>query len=366
MRNSAMLTQERRQASRRTGRRHLRALAVLAALTVFFAVPVSAWAGAMLEDPFAPQPQVRRPAQTNRPSGQEQKKKPRQDNKAGQSGRKQPAGAQRGGTSGGGKSSGQATRGTSGGRKSSGQAVRTPPPVDLSKTHTNSIGMEFVLIPAGSFEMGCGSSESESNCDADEQPRHSVRISRPFYLGKYEVTQRQWEAVMGSNPSEFRDSNRPVEMVSWEDVQEFIKKLNAKEGHTRYRLPTEAEWEYAARAGSTAAYAFGNDKDLLGNYAWYNGNSGGETHAVGQNQSNARGLYDMHGNVWEWVQDWSGDYSGGTVVDPGGPEEGEDRMLRGGSWDGDAKLCRSAGRVWARPKARFNNLGFRLALSPGR
>ena len=168
--------------------------------------------------------------------------------------------------------------------------------------YTNSIGMEFMLIPAGTFMMG-----SEKGY-ADEKPQHRVTISRPFYLGKYEVTQAQWEAVMGNNPSRFDGRNNPVEQVSWEDVRVFIARLNAHEGHTRYRLPTEAEWEYAARAGSTSAYSFGDDAARLGQYAWYGDNSGKTTHPVGQKLPNAWGLHDMHGNVWEWVQGWYGDY----------------------------------------------------------
>ena len=151
-------------------------------------------------------------------------------------------------------------------------ASQAPP----DKTWVNSIGMEFVLIPAGSFMMG--SEEGES----DERPVHQVTISRPFYLGKYEVIQAQWQAIMGNNPSLFQgDPKLPVEQVWWTDVQEFIRKLNAKEGGNQYRLPTEAEWEYAARAGSTTTYSFGGDASRLGEYAWYKDNSGGKTHPVG-------------------------------------------------------------------------------------
>ncbi len=181
----------------------------------------------------------------------------------------------------------------------------------------NSIGMEFVLIPPGSFQMGC-SSESE-DCASDEKPRHEVEISQAFLLGKYEVTQAQWEAVMGNNPSWFEGAKYPVENVSWNDVQEFIAKLLEKEG-VQYRLPTEAEWEYAARAGSRTAYCFGDDKNQLRNYAWYDREDG--MHPVGKKMPNAWGLYDMHGNVWEWVQDWYGGYSDGFERDPEGPRAG--------------------------------------------
>jgi len=220
---------------------------------------------------------------------------------------------------------------------------------------TNSIGMEFELIQPGEFQMGA------PDGDKDEQPVHTVRISKPFYLGKYEVTQAQWQAVMGNNPSAFTgDPTRPVENVSWEDVQEFIRRLNTKEGGTTYRLPTEAEWEYAARAGTTTAYSFGNDKSQLSQYAWYADTSGSQTHPVGKLKPNAWGLYDMHGNVWEWVQDWYGPYPAGAAVDPAGPSSGSHRVLRGGGWDNDAGTCRSASRYRWPPGSRYGHLGFRL------
>ena len=223
-------------------------------------------------------------------------------------------------------------------------------------TTTNSIGMEFVLIPAGTFMMG-----STEGID-DERPVHHVQISQPFYLGKYEVIQSQWEAVMGDNPSRFKGNpKQPVENVSWEDVQEFIRKLN-REGGEQYRLPTEAEWEYACRTGSTGAYCFGNNSDQLAQYAWYEANSGGQTQPVGQLKPNAWGLHDMHGNVYEWVQDWYGKYQE-AVIDPQGPARptlAPDRVNRGGSWDHDAWGCRSARRGRLTPDSRRDNLGFRL------
>ena len=180
-------------------------------------------------------------------------------------------------------------------------------------------GIAFVLIPAGTFQMG-----SERGSD-DEKPVHTVRLSRPFYLGMYSMIQRQWEAVMGSNPSRFQGPEHPVEQVSWDKVQEFIRSLNTHEGRALYRLPTEAEWEYAARAGATGAYCFGDDVTQLSQYAWYEDNARGTTHPVGQLRPNAWGLYDMHGNVWEWVQDWydNQEYArraatGTAVVDPEG------------------------------------------------
>jgi formylglycine-generating enzyme required for sulfatase activity len=193
-----------------------------------------------------------------------------------------------------------------------------------------------------------------------------VTISKPFYLGKYEVTQEQWEAVMGNNPSEFEGRSNPVEQVSWNGAQVFIRRLNQREGHNRYRLPTEAEWEYAARAGTTSIYAFGDDTDILGQYAWFDDNSGGKTHPVGQKRSNGWGLYDMHGNVWEWVHDWySDEYSSGRPSsDPRGPTSGTRRVVRGGSWNSWARSCRSAGRASGTPGYCGVSVGFRLAFSP--
>jgi formylglycine-generating enzyme required for sulfatase activity len=225
-------------------------------------------------------------------------------------------------------------------------------------TLRNSIGMEFVLIPAGEFMMG------SNYYEPDEKPVHKVVISKPFYLGKYEVTQAQWLEVTGLNPSHFKgDLNRPVERVSWYMVQDFIRLLNAKEGHIKYRLPTEAEWEYAARAGSTTQYSFGDDQGLLEQYAWYNRNDGGTTHAVGQLKPNAWGLYDMHGNVWEWVQDWRGPYTWGTVIDPRGPVTGDAKGYRGGGWGYGAGRCRSADRSYDAPHYVYGTHGFRLARS---
>lgn len=231
------------------------------------------------------------------------------------------------------------------------------------KTYTNSIGMEFVLIPAGSFMMG-GDKNFEDASD-DETPRHRVTISKSFYMGKYEVTQEQWMALMSSNPSEFKGRSRPVEKVSWDDAQVFISALNRKEGKEVYRLPTEAEWEYAARAGSTTTYFFGDDKGGLGQYAWYEGNSGKETHPAGQLRANQWGLHDMSGNVWEWCQDWYGDkyYANSPSTDPTGPSSGSARVLRGGSWGNSAQSCRSADRCDYSPGSGINFFGFRLVRS---
>ena len=213
-------------------------------------------------------------------------------------------------------------------------------------------GMEFVQVPAGEFLMGSTSDEAD-----DEQPVTRVRISRGFYLGKYEVTQAEWEAVTGSNPSLLDECGPdcPVEQVSWDDVQEFIGRLNAAVGEERYRLPTEAEWEYAARAGTTGD-RYGN----LDAIAWYLDNSGGPTHPVGQKAPNAWGLHDMLGNVWEWTQDWYGDYPGGEVTDPQGPTSGSLRVSRGGSWSDIAWGCRASTRYYYSPGDRYLTLGFRL------
>ena len=237
-------------------------------------------------------------------------------------------------------------------------ATPMPAPASSLETRRNSIGMELVLIPPGEFMMG-----SEKG-DPDEKPVHKVMISKPFYLGKYEVTQAQWQEVMGTNPSHFKgDANRPVERVSWKMVQEFINKLNAREGHNLYRLPTEAEWEYAARAGSATKYSFGDEDALLEQYAWYNKNDKGTTHPVGQLKPNAWGLYDMQGNVWEWVYDWRGPYASGQGVDPQGPATGNARGYRGGGWGYGAVRCRVADRSYDSPDYVYGTHGFRLAMT---
>ncbi len=232
------------------------------------------------------------------------------------------------------------------------------PPLEEA-TFQNAIGMEFVRIPAGTFRMG----STDGEADNDEQPVHTVRISRPFYLGKYEVTQGQWKAVMHKNPSpsHFEGSDElPVESVSWEDVQAFITQLNDnKEGYT-YRLPTEAEWEYAARAETKTAYSFGDESSRLDEYAWYSGNAEGKTHPVGKRKPNPWDLHDMHGNVWEWVRDRYGEYTAGSTADPTGPSSGTHRVYRGGSWDSYARGCRSAHRYYWHPGSRYHSLGFRV------
>jgi len=236
--------------------------------------------------------------------------------------------------------------------------IETPEPPSPQKAIINSIGMKLVLIPAGSFTMGSQISPEEvarryggeAKYYKDEQPPHDVEITKPFYLQTTEVSQGQWEKVMVNyNPSRFRDcgDDCPVDQVSWNEAQKFIKKLNQMEGINKYRLPTEAEWEYACRAGTSTVFSFGNKVDKLDEYAWYRDNSESQTQPVGKKKPNAWGLYDMHGNVWEWCQDWYGGYPSNSVVDPKRPDigdKGEDRVLRGGSWNGDARHLPSAVR----------------------
>ena len=236
----------------------------------------------------------------------------------------------------------------------------------LPREMRNSIGMELMLLEAGTFQMG--SPVTEPGRRDNEGPVHEVTISQPFYLGKYEVTQAQWHAVMGSNPSDYSGCGRtcPVETVSWADAQAFIAALNRREGVRTYRLPTEAEWEYAARAGTQTAYHFGNTARELARYAWYDKLgfiTGPGPRPVGQGRPNAWGLYDMHGNVWEWVADWYRPYAAGSVTDPGGPSTGAHRVARGGSWSARASHCRAASRSNT-PGARGSDSGFRLARTP--
>ena len=212
------------------------------------------------------------------------------------------------------------------------------------------VDIEFVRIPPGEFDMG------SEHGDLDEEPVHQVRISKAFEMGKYPVTQAQWEAVMGGNPSHFKGADRPVETVSWDDVQEFLKKLNAGgDGHL-YRLPTEAEWEYAARAGTKS-----DSSAELDAVAWYYGNSEAQTHPVGQKQPNAWGLYDMLGNVWEWCRDWYSQdyYRNSPTVDPPGPPSGSQRVLRGGSWSDVPGFLRASCRDGNGPGSGYSNLGCR-------
>ena len=224
----------------------------------------------------------------------------------------------------------------------------------------NGISIEMVKVEAGSFNMGA-TPEMENPYDS-EIPVHRVTLTNNYYIGKYEVTQALWQAVMGSNPSYFKGDDLPVEKVSWDDCQDFISKLNAMTGK-RFRLPSEAEWEYAARGGKKSRGYQYSGSNTLGDVAWYYGNSGPKTHAVGTKQPNELGIYDMTGNVWEWCQDWVGSYSSSPQTNPTGAASGSLRVNRGGSWDISARFCRSSYRDGDTPGGRYGNLGLRLVLS---
>ena len=229
--------------------------------------------------------------------------------------------------------------------------------------YTNEVGMEFVLMPAGELLMG--SPRGEPGREANERPQHEVRITKAFYIGAHEVTQEQYAAVMGRNPSKFPGARNPVERVSWHDAVEFCARLSEKDGRT-YRLPTEAEWEYACRAGSTTAYSFGDDPRRLDDCAWYSRNSEHRPHEVGLKLPNAWGLYDMHGNVWEWCQDWYADgYRSSAAEDPTGPTSGSYRCVRGGSWFDYPTPLRSAARGRDSPSNRPDDHGFRVVCALG-
>ena len=217
----------------------------------------------------------------------------------------------------------------------------------------NGVKLELVLVPAGEFMMG------DERID-DAKPAQRVKITKPFYLGKFEVTQVQYQQVMAVNPSEFKGRDLPVEQVSWDDAQEFCKKAGGKTG-LAVRLPTEAEWEHACRAGTKTIYCTGDADADLDRAAWYGKNSGNMTHPVGRKTANVWGLYDMHGNVWEWCQDFYEPYQAEAAVDPQGPAQGVVRVMRGGSWGDDPGICRSADRSWCGPVRRDLYLGFRVA-----
>ena len=229
--------------------------------------------------------------------------------------------------------------------------------------------MEMLLVPPGTFTMGCTASNQYA-CNGDENPTHSVTLTQAFYLGRYEVTQGQWVAKMGSNPSAFQGAsypdaaNRPVEQVSWNTIQGYLSA-------TGMRLPSEAEWEYACRAGTTTAFNNGSSDDAswpprVGTIAWYLSNSGNQTHVVGGKAANALGLYDMSGNVWEWVNDWydGSYYSVSPSTNPLGPVSGAYRVLRGGSWDTNANYVRSSYRAYGAPVGAGLNFGVRVARNP--
>jgi len=232
----------------------------------------------------------------------------------------------------------------------------------------------MVFIPPGTFRMGSPTNEADRS--GGEGPQTATTISRAFRMGKYEVTQGEYLAVMGSNPSTFPGhTNRPVESVTWDDATNYCDQLTQREraagriaANSVYRLPTEAEWEYACRAWTSTRFSYGDDPGYtnLTNYAWNGDNGDGmTTHPVGQKLPNPWGLYDTHGNVYEWCQDWHGDYPGGIAVDPQGPVRGSYRVLRGGLWSGYAGLCRSAGRGSSNPGDIYDGVGFRVVLAPG-
>ena len=227
------------------------------------------------------------------------------------------------------------------------------------------LNMDFVYVDNGSFQMGSNSG------DADEKPVHRVTISKPFWMGKYEVTQSEYQELMGSNPSHFKGSRNPVEIVSWNDVVSYCQKLTARERRAgrlpegySYQLPTEAQWKFAARGGNKSRGYMYSGSDSLGSVGWNGDNSGSKTHSVGQKQANELGLYDMSGNVYEWCYDWYGSYSSSSTTDPDGPSSASGRVIRGGGWAGGASDCRAAVRSSYLPDYSIINLGFRVCLSP--
>ncbi len=240
------------------------------------------------------------------------------------------------------------------------------PPVNPDPAH-------LIWINPGMFTIG--STWTEEGRYSNEGPQTRVTINQGFWMSKYETTQEEYQSVMGSNPSYFKgDARRPVETVSWVDATNYCGKLMVRElaagrlpSGYRYRLPTEAEWEYACRAGTTTRYNYGDDPDYmqLGNYAWYSSNSDGTTHPVGLKEPNAWGLHDMHGSLWEWCLDWYGTYPGGSVTDPWSPNAGSSRVFRGGGWSGSGRFCRSALRNGNPPATRSYGIGFRPVLAPG-
>ena len=244
-------------------------------------------------------------------------------------------------------------------RKAKAEAERKAKEEEVRRQQS-ALNIEMVYVAGGTFTMGASASDSEAY--DWEKPAHSVTLSG-YYIGKYEVTQKQWMEIMDSNLSKFKGDNLPVENVSWNEVQEFIRKLNARTGK-RYRLPTEAEWEFAARGGNNSrGYKYsGSGSDNLDAVAWYEGNSGNKTHAVGTKSPNELGIYDMTGNVWEWCQDWYGNYSNASSSNPKGPSSGTYRVLRGGSWNFNARFSRVSYRNNRTPGSRNYYCGFRLVL----
>jgi formylglycine-generating enzyme required for sulfatase activity len=241
-------------------------------------------------------------------------------------------------------------------------SVNTPP-ADASAFSETAVGgqrLEMAFVAGGTFTMGCAA-EQGSDCDDDERPAHSVTLS-DYYIGKREVTQGLWKAVTGGNPSHFTGSdNLPVENVSWDEVNAFIDSLNRKTGRT-YRLPTEAEWEYAARGGNNSGGYKYSGSNTLDSVAWYWDNSGHKTHEAGTKAPNELGIYDMSGNVWEWTGDWYGDYGSDAQSNPTGPSTGSIRVLRGGSWSYGEGNCRVSNRGGSDPDSSIDGIGFRFVL----
>lgn len=244
-------------------------------------------------------------------------------------------------------------------RNSTHHSSSTSSTVSLS-AELNKLINNMVYVSSGTFTMG-GTSEQGSDAESDEKPTHNVTLSS-YYICKYEVTQALWRAVMGSNPSNFKGDNLPVECVSWNDCQTFINRLNSYTGRN-FRLPTEAEWEFAARGGNYSRHYKYSGSNYIDDVAWYGDNSSDRTHPVGTKQANELGLYDMSGNVWEWCSDWYGSYSSYSQNDPTGPNSGSYRVERGGSWDYSARDCRSSYRNFYSPGVSIFDLGLRLVLS---
>jgi formylglycine-generating enzyme required for sulfatase activity len=247
-------------------------------------------------------------------------------------------------------------------RRQAEAAAKLGLPVEKSVDLGDGVKLELVLVPAGRFQMGSPVPEVGGG------KQHWVVITHPFYMGRYEVTQEQWEKVRGAHLSNLEGARNPVEWVSWDDSQEFLRKVNAlgKE-RGQFRLPTEAEWEWACRAGTRTRFCFGDEENRLAEYGWCSANSGRTAHPVGMKKPNAWGLHDMHGNVWEWCWDWHSDtyYTKSPKYDPPGPVTGAGQEVRGGSWNDDAECCRSSYRSCSYlPGGRILNFGFRVVMVP--